>query len=174
MLLLTEVGFFLNLVPLPSFLDTLFFRGEWSSAQQLMVVSFVLFQALNCVGRILENHSKLAPKGSDNKASKSVVQTDLVWLVLLSHQNLSSYCQAEQEGFRLALGGEICRICTCCKKATLKKRLSWFCFSFLLSRDWRTKPKKILHLICHKTCVSWCLEAANVKTLGGVAWNVII
>lgn len=73
----------------------------------------------------------------------------------------------------LLWGGEICRICTCCKKATLKKRLSWFCFSFLLSRDWRTKPKKILHLICHKTCVSWCLEAANVKTLG-VAWNVII
>lgn len=28
MLLQTEVGFFLNLTPLPSFLDTLFFRGE--------------------------------------------------------------------------------------------------------------------------------------------------
>lgn len=37
-----------------------------------MAVSFVLLQALNCVGRILENHSKLAPKGNDNKASKSV------------------------------------------------------------------------------------------------------
>lgn len=38
----------------------------------MAVVCFVLFQALNCGGRILENRWRLAPKGSDNKASKSV------------------------------------------------------------------------------------------------------
>lgn len=40
------------------------------------------------------------------KPRNQFVQTDLVWLVLLNHQELSSYCQAEQEGFRLALGGK--------------------------------------------------------------------
>ena len=40
--------------------------------QLMVVVSFVLFQALSCVGRISENLWKPAPKGNDDKASKSV------------------------------------------------------------------------------------------------------
>lgn len=38
----------------------------------MVVVSFVSFQASNCVERTLENLWKLAPKGNDNKASKLV------------------------------------------------------------------------------------------------------
>lgn len=42
-------------------------------ARVLMVVlSSVSFQALNCVGRTLENRWKPAPRGNDTKASKSV------------------------------------------------------------------------------------------------------